>query len=80
MGFQIFQQFMDARCCDGDFGHRWKKAAGISEGRGVSVLELMKAEQNVLFSTDALAAASDTVQVDHDVQEMVFQRDHFLHT
>ena len=44
MGFQIFQQFMDARCCNGDFGHRWKKTAGISEGRGVSVLELMKAE------------------------------------
>ena len=34
----------------------------------------------MLFGTDALAAASDTVQVDHDVQEMVFQRGHFLHT
>ena len=37
-----------------------EKVLQVSEGRGVSVLELVKAELNVKFSSNALAAASDT--------------------
>ena len=52
------------------------KGLQVSEGRGVSVLELVKAEYNVLFSTDFSSSIRHKLTT---MFERWYSRGHFLH-